>query len=155
MTKLAKAALFICALALLGLIPAVKLLSTTPAPEQPSLGTLPTPTLTVVTPSATIPAGTVNVSVAVTNFTLTLPGGINVPGQGHLHYYLDVVIPTTPGLPAVTPVGTYQATPGTTAVWNNVLPGQHTFGAQLVNNDHTPLSPPVTATVTVNVVPGP
>ncbi len=36
-------------------------------------------------------------------------------------------------------------------VWENMAPGEHTFGVQLVNNNHTPLDPPVTAAVMVTV----
>ena len=125
----------------------------TPGSSSPALLTQLPPTLDIIAPAAgsIVPAGIVTVSVAVTNLTLVPPALANVPGQGHLHYYLDVAIPTTPGVPAVTAVGTYQATPGTTATWAGVLPGLHTFGVQLVNNDHTPLVPPVTATATVTV----
>ena len=135
-----------------------------PSPPPPSAGAAPgsspqalltslPPTLDIIAPAAgsIVPAGIVTVSVAVTNLILVPPALANVPGQGHLHYYLDVAIPTTPGVPAVTGVGTYQATPGTTATWTGVLPGLHTLGAQLVNNDHTPLIPPVTTTITVTV----
>jgi mono/diheme cytochrome c family protein len=89
--------------------------------------------------------------VSVKNFTLKAPGGAKAAGEGHLHYYKDVEIPTAAGKPAVSAPGTYKADPGTTIAWENVTAGTHTFGVQLVNNDHTPLEPPVTATVTVTV----
>ncbi|MBI2851567.1 MAG: DUF4399 domain-containing protein, partial [Chloroflexi bacterium] len=90
----------------------------------------------------------------VSNFELLPPGGAAAVGKGHLHYYMDVTIPTTPGQPAVSAAGTYKATPGTSATWDNVPAGTHTFGVQLVNNDHTPLSPPVTAQITVAAAAG-
>lgn len=68
-------------------------------------------------------------------------------GEGHVHFYLDVdEIPTAAGKPAVTrDESTYHATADTTYVWKDVPSGKHTFGVQLVNNDHTPLEPPVTS----------
>lgn len=66
-------------------------------------------------------------------------------GEGHIHFYLDVEeIPTTPNKPAVTAdEATYHAAATTIYVWKDVPSGKHTFGVQLVNNDHTPLEPPV------------
>ena len=112
-----------------------------------------TPSVTFTSPmaGATPPAGSITVTVEVDNFTLMAPGGAAVAGQGHLHFYLDVTIPTTPGAPAVTAAGTYKATGTPSVTWDNVAAGSHTFGVQLVNNDHTPLGPPVTATVMVTV----
>lgn len=68
-----------------------------------------------------------------------------------MHYYLDVDIPITPRQAAVTAAGTYKSVQTTSVTWNNLSPGKHTLGVQLVHNDHTPLSPPVTAKVTVTV----
>ena len=121
----------------------------TPAPT-PAPAAAPTVKITTPAAGATVSAGNVQVSVQVSNFEL-VPPGANAAGKGHLHYYLDVEIPTTPGKGAVSAPGTYKATPGTTATWDNVTAGSHTFGVQLVNGDHTPLSPPVTAKVTVTV----
>ncbi|MEE9464193.1 MAG: PA domain-containing protein, partial [Candidatus Neomarinimicrobiota bacterium] len=75
------------------------------------------------------------------------PGGRDVSGEGHLHYYLDVAIPVNQHRLAVTAPGTYLATTETAVTWDNVSPGSHTLGVQLVNNSHTPLNPPVTAQV--------
>lgn len=73
-------------------------------------------------------------------------------GEGHIHYYLDVdELPTTPGKPAVSEEGTYHAEATTSYTWPDVEPGEHTFAVQLVNNDHTPLEPPVTAETTITV----
>lgn len=115
------------------------------------------PTLSITTSQdgATLSSGNVTVTADLTNFVLVPPGGDPVPGEGHLHYYLDMEIPTAPGQPAVTGEGTYKVTPGVSVTWENITPGEHTFGVQLVNNNHTPLEPPVTATVTVTVEPPP
>ena len=74
-------------------------------------------------------------------------------GEGHIHFYIDVAkIPTTPGKPAVTnDASTYHAAASTTFTWRNVKPGEHILGVQLVNNDHTPLEPPVTNQVKATV----
>jgi hypothetical protein len=110
-------------------------------------------TVTVVSPTngITVPAGDVTIHVDAKNIQLTAPGGANVPGQGHLHYYLDVDIPTTPGQPATTAAGTYKVTNEDTVTWANLTAGTHRLGVQVVNNDHTPMVPPVTAQITITV----
>jgi hypothetical protein len=115
----------------------------------------PPPRVTITSPvtGATLTAGKpVTVSVSIENFQIVAAGGTGViPGQGHIHYYLDVDPPTTPGAPAVTTAGTYKSTPEPFVVWENVPAGTHTFSTQLVNNNHTPLEPPVMAKVTVTL----
>lgn len=106
-------------------------------------------------PDTKLPAGDITVSVSVENFQIMPKGDQVVPGQGHIHYYLDVTMPTEPGKRTETAPGTYQATTETTTVWPDVKPGTHTLGVQLVNINHTPLEPPVTASVTVTVEPAP
>jgi plastocyanin len=94
----------------------------------------------------------VTISVQASNFNLVEKlGQSNTPREGHLHYFMDVDAPTTAGKPAVTAAGTYAATASDTYTWKNVSPGQHTFSAELINNDHTPLSPPVVSKITVTV----
>jgi hypothetical protein len=102
-------------------------------------------------PDAKLVSGDITVTVSVENFQIVPKGDQIVPGQGHIHYYLDVAIPTEAGKRTETAPGTYQATLETTAVWPDVKPGTHTFGVQMVNINHTPLDPPVTASVTVTV----
>jgi hypothetical protein len=101
----------------------------------------------------TVEAGGVEVSVDVENFDVVDKlGEPPADGEGHVHYYLDVAeVPTTPGQPAVTAEGTYHAEATESFTWEDVSPGTHTFAVQLVNNDHTPLEPPVTASVEVTV----
>lgn len=74
-------------------------------------------------------------------------------GEGHVHFYIDVDdLPTEPGEPAVTDDRrTYHAAAQTSHRWQNVRAGTHTFAVQLVNNDHTPLDPPVTDEVEIRV----
>jgi len=112
------------------------------------------PTIMITSPKegATIPAGNVTIMANVTNFKLVNKlGQANVAGEGHIHYYIDVAVPKTPGKPATTAIGTFAPTPNTTWTWPNVKPGNHNFSVQLANNDHTPLIPLVYSTVNVTV----
>jgi len=99
-----------------------------------------------------IEAGDITVSAMALNFNLVDKlSGTNAAGEGHLHYFMDVDAPTTPNQVAVPSTGIYFATANTSYTFKNVTPGKHTFSVELVNNDHTPLVPPVVAKVTVNV----
>jgi outer membrane protein assembly factor BamB len=114
----------------------------------------PAPAISITTPAnrSTMAAGNVAVSVKVSNFNLVNKlGTTNVAGEGHVHYFLDVVAPTEQGKPAVTAAGTYAATADTTYTWTNVKPGTHTLSVELVNNNHTPLVPPVVTRVVIVV----
>jgi hypothetical protein len=97
-----------------------------------------------------IPAGKRYSHVDVTNFKLVnMLGAKNVAGEGHIHYYIEIPVPTTPGKPAVTAAGTFAPKYNTSWTWPNVNPGKHNFSVQLANNDHTPVIPLVYATVNV------
>lgn len=86
------------------------------------------------------------------NFNLSNKfGRTNVTGEGHLHYFMDIAAPTKPGKPAVTATGTWVTTAAKNHTWTNVTPGVHSFSVELVNNDFTPLNPPVVDMVTVTV----
>jgi hypothetical protein len=126
---------------------------TTTPPTTPAPAPAPAPAVKINSPAAgtTITGTSVTIDVTPSNFQVVAPGAPNAANQGHIHYYLDVTIPTDPTKGAVTAAGTYQAVQTTTANWTNLTPGQHTLGVQLVNNDHKPLVPPVTATVTITV----
>ncbi|WP_221056356.1 cupredoxin domain-containing protein [Methanoculleus chikugoensis] len=109
-------------------------------------------TITSPEANASVAAGNVTVSVNVTNFTLVAPTGQpNVPGEGHLHYYLDAVVPTNASAPAIPKTGGYVISTNLSHTWENVTPGAHNFSVQAVNNDHTPLIPLVFDTVNVTV----
>jgi hypothetical protein len=110
------------------------------------------PSIQITSPNdkATIQAGNVTVSVHVDDLTLENKlGAANVDGQGHIHYFMDVPVPTTPGKPAITAAGTYYPTANTSYTWTNVMPGMHNFTVELVNNDHTPLNPAKYTTINV------
>ena len=116
-----------------------------------------TPTLTITQPKdgATLTTDNVTVIVEVTDFNLVDKlGQSNVAGEGHIHYFLDYSAPTTPNQPAIPPSGIsvdWTATPDTSYTFDNVSAGSHTVYVELVNNNHTPLQPPVTANVTFTV----
>jgi plastocyanin len=113
------------------------------------------PTLKIISPSGgVIPVpGDVTVTVEVSNFKVVdKQGQANVPGEGHIHYYLDIDAPTTPGQPAVPPSGSIWAQVADTSyTFTNVAAGNHAISVELVNNDHTPLDPPVVRKITVTV----
>ncbi len=109
-------------------------------------------TITSPEEGASVAAGNVTVSVNLTNFTLVEPTGQpNAPGEGHLHYYLDAVVPTNASAPAIPETGGYVVSTNTSYTWENVTAGAHNFSVQVVNNDHTPLIPLVFDTVNVTV----
>lgn len=116
--------------------------------------TLLEPTIMIESPEdgASIPPGNVTITVDVSNFELVdKMGQPSATGEGHIHYYMDVDPPTTPGESAITEPGTYFATSDTSYTWTNVSAGTHTFSVQLVNNDHTVIDPAATDTIEVTV----
>jgi plastocyanin len=109
-------------------------------------------TITSPEEGASVAAGNVTVSVNLTNFTLVEPTGQpNAPGEGHLHYYLDAVVPTNASAPAIPETGGYVISTNTSYTWENVTAGAHNLSVQVVNNDHTPIIPLVFDTVNVTV----
>jgi plastocyanin len=132
--------------------------ATTPVAATPVATNPPaqSPTLQIVEPGSgnRFSIGNLSITVKVDNFTLVNQlGKANVAGQGHIHYFMDVDAPTTPGKPAVTAAGTFVPTTDTSYTWTNVGGGSHKFSVELVNNDHTPLSPPVVQNISILVIP--
>lgn len=115
------------------------------------------PTVAITSPQngATVPGGNVTVTVQVQNFNVVAKQGqANVTGEGHIHYYMDVSpLPSTAGRPAVPADSNavWSNVAATTYSFANVPAGQHTFSVQLANNDHSPVIPLVTDSVTVTV----
>ena len=111
--------------------------------------------------NATISGSDVTLGIQISNFAVSfgstdmnsMNNEQNKAGTGHIHWYMDVPVPTVSGEMAVTANGTWQMQDSTTYTWHNVGPGTHTFSVQLVNEDMTPLSPPVYQTITVVTVP--
>ena len=113
---------------------------------------LPSVTITSPTEGAIIPAGNITVTADVKNFKLVNKlGQMDVGGEGHLRYFIDVPVPTSSGMVATTGVGTFVRTPDTSWTWQNVAPGLHSFSIQLANNDYSNVIPLVYATVNVTV----
>jgi hypothetical protein len=114
--------------------------------------TLPTPDFLTETPQAIAPLE-VQVSCILHNFKMNdeAIGKQNVPGEGHLVYYLDVQPPAIPGQTALTAAGTYKDTTDDFHLWEKVSSGRHVFSVQIVNNDNTPLDPPVFDQVVVTL----
>ena len=83
--------------------------------------------------------GTFNITVTTENFQFDPQnyGGANRPGYGHYHVYLDQV--GEDYLVAATANSPYAAT-----MPLNATAGTHTLIVTLNNNDHSPVSPPVT-----------
>ena len=145
-----KTILKVMPLIILGLIlPA--LVSCRPEPVAPQEGRI-----LILEPSAdsTVTSPNVTVRTYVEFFNLADKiGQPNVPGEGHIIFYLDVAPPLKKGESALTAEGTYFITTDTAHIWQNVPAGAHTFWVQLVNNDNTPLEPasavyaPVTVTL--------
>jgi plastocyanin len=114
------------------------------------------PALSITSPSsgASIAGPIITVNVSVQNFNIVSKfGQASVPGEGHIHYFMDVSPPTAPNVEAFTAAGTYVASVSTSYEWTNVTPGQHMFSAELVNNNHTPLQPAVVSSVNITVLP--
>jgi hypothetical protein len=144
------------------LVAVIGLAGCTVQPAQvPAPGPMSAPSVTIDSmmidfpTDTTLPARNIAVSVSVANFNIVSKmGEASVPGEGHLHYYLDVDPPTTPGEPAITQGDTFIASTESSYLWENVSPGSHTLSVQLVNNDHTPLQPPVTDSIKITVASG-
>jgi plastocyanin len=117
------------------------------------------PAVSIVSPqnSAALPAGNVTVTVSVNNFDIVdKQGQVNVAGQGHLHYYLDVSpMPSDPAKPAIPPDAhaVWAHVASTSYTFTNVTPGSHIVSVQLANNDHTPVIPLATASAMIVVTP--
>ena len=110
------------------------------------------PSAKLVSPvdGADLPAGDLAITAEVNNFNLVdKQGQPNVAGEGHLHFYLDVDAPTTQGQPAIPAGGTWAHVSGANYTFKNVAAGVHTISIELVNNDHTPLNPPVVQKITI------
>lgn len=124
-------------------------------PSQAELvGAAGNPTISITYPpaNANLPSRDVSVTVQVRNFQLVNKfGQANVKGQGHVHYFIDVPVPKDPTKPAEAAPGTFVPAANTSLTWTSVAPGMHQFSAELVNNDHTSLSPTAYDTVVINV----
>jgi hypothetical protein len=125
-----------------------------PSYQQPGYQQMGKPTIRITAPghNANVPAGDVPITAEVENYNLVNKlGQANVPGEGHIHYYMDAPTSVISGENPTLAAGTFMATNEKSFTWKNVAPGTHTFTAQLVNNDHTPLIPLAIDQVTISV----
>jgi hypothetical protein len=89
----------------------------TSAPVQ-SVG----PSIKIAHPNSgdTVYAGALQIIVDVSNFILVNKlGQSNVPGEGHIHYFLDIEAPTASGVPAIPASGIWAATPATSYIFEH------------------------------------
>ncbi len=112
---------------------------------------------------ATWPSNTIQVTLDYKNFNIVKSSSTNKAGNGHFILYDNVdTLPTAKGENAsVVPTGSKGKiiTIGDTSdafqiqgfIWRNIPNGPHKIGAQLVNNDNTPLEPPVFDIVSITV----
>jgi hypothetical protein len=113
------------------------------------------PTSPLVSPTPNTVYADVQVSLQVSGFNLVDKiGQTKVPGEGHIIYYLNNP-PTFPFTEAYSAQGTYfKGSTSTNFIWTNynlTLGGYWILAAQLVNNDDTPLNPPVYAEIVTNL----
>ena len=112
------------------------------------------PDVRILAPSADPNAGSVTITVDVTNFELVDAIGVrNVAGQGRIVFYLDTVVPTYYQHSAAGKAGTYAVESKPSHTWVGVSPGEHAFSVQLVGFDGSPLPAPVVDTRTFHVGP--
>jgi hypothetical protein len=115
---------------------------------------IPSASILIMSPESGFVSGTgdVTITVKVLSFNLVEKvGQSNLPGEGHIIYYLDVETPKTQGTQATTASGTYAATAAISYTWHGLKSGHHMLRVQLVNNNNTPLSDPVFASVGIDV----
>lgn len=105
-----------------------------------------TPTIALNAPAAgqLVYAGaTVPLSVTITNFTLAPQsvGMAAVAGQGHYHIFLDGQY-----------IGNSAYVTGTAIIPVTTMPGMHTLSVSLANNDHSLITPTVSAQTMIVVM---
>jgi hypothetical protein len=114
------------------------------------------PTLNILQPKngTNITGSDVKILIYTTNFSIVdNTGQPAVTGKGHVNYYLDYNAPTDRKKPAVPSNGTiWKSIANTTYTFHNVTKGSHFISIELVNNDNTPLDPPVIAKSTFRVI---
>ncbi len=107
-----------------------------------------TPTVKVVTPQEgqTVYGDRIPILFATENFQVVdyTQYKTNQKGQGHIHVWLDDQNPTMESAKKVTSDNT---------LYTDVPYGNHTLKVELVNNNHTSLTPPVVVTVNFKTAP--
>jgi hypothetical protein len=112
------------------------------------------PAVVIVSPrdGEVISGNSVIITAQAANFKLVDKiGQTNAPDEGHLMFYQDVEAPTIQGPQATTRPDSYLAAASASHTWTGLAPGTHTFSIQLVNNNNTPINPPVSAKITISI----
>lgn len=131
-----------------------------PTTTQTAQPAVTSPGISITSPlnGATLSGTDIPLTVTVTNFRVVdKQGQAAAAGEGHVHFYLDVSpIPSDPAKPAIpaNAQAVWAHVSGTSYTFTNVSPGMHTVSVQLVNNDHTPVTPIVTQSVMVTTAGG-
>lgn len=118
--------------------------STISAKSAVTTDTSASPELLVLTPNGTIFTGgqPIAISFATINFNLTAPEGQpNEPGYGHVHVYVDGQY--------------YELIDQVQTIYLWLPAGMYNVSLQLVNNNHTPLSPNVEVNLTYGITMAP
>jgi hypothetical protein len=106
-----------------------------------------TPSISIVSPAAgsTVSGKAFTLTANISNFVLSQDsyGKKLVAGQGHWHIFVDKI--------DMAHMLTMAAGGSQTVPLKGIKPGQHTFYALLVNNQHKPLMPMVMTSVSLNV----
>ncbi len=101
------------------------------------------PSIKILSPpnNAVVSTGGLQIQVAVAGIELDAENyaGYNIPGHGHIHYYVDGVLASGGG-----------ATAATTFNLASLSAGSHLIKAELRNDDHSALTPPVFDQLSVN-----
>ena len=112
------------------------------------------PHVLLLSPSygSTFSPGPITVHAYVESVNLVDKAGQpNVPGEGHLIYYLDVNPPVVTGITATTASGTFVTSTKLSYTWPQVGSGEHILAVQLVNNDNTPMRAPSASWIKITV----
>ena len=127
----------------------------TPTPPATTAAPIGNPSVLILSPvdfvgyHGAIAEQGLKIAVQTTNFKLVDKiGQTPVAGEGHIIYYVDAEPPTAAGISAVSAGGSYITTTATAVIWGDLPKGTHKVSVQLVNNDNTPLVPPVVESVT-------
>lgn len=112
---------------------------------------------------ATVESNTIYAQVDYANINIMPGSSTNKVGEGHVNFYLDVdPVPIEAGKPAILPspvpagwkifrgwdTNTVQQQ---AYIWRGIPNGNHTFAAQLVQNDDTPFNPPIWGKAAVTI----
>ncbi len=110
-------------------------------------------TLTGPADGAAVQGASFDLTADVQNFVLCgdCYGKANVAGEGHWHIFLDLPADAMDPMSMMPHMMTMASDATQTVSLVGVAPGEHTFTALLVGNDHLPIMPMTMASVTLDV----